>query len=78
MADDEFNPDGTENDPNRLALIRSALEGNDESRQAIMKLIGRNPRLGARPEILASIRGLLKRDEAAPSLLPVSRLAGDP
>jgi cellulose synthase operon protein C len=73
VADDEFNPDGTENDLNRLALIRSALEGNGASRQAILKLIGRNPRLGSRPEILASIRGLLKRDEAAPSLLPVLR-----
>ncbi len=73
VADDDFNPDGTEDDPERIALVRSALEGTGEGRQAILKLIGRNPRLGARPEILSSIRRLLKRDEAAPSLLPVLR-----
>ena len=73
MADDDFNPDGTEDDPERIALIRSALEGTDESRQAVLKLIGRNRQLGTRPEILAAIRGLLKRDEAAPSLLPLLR-----
>ena len=73
VADDDFNPDGTENDPERIALVRSALEATGETRQAILKLIGRNPRLGSRPEILSSIRGLLNRDEAAPSLLPVLR-----
>ena len=59
VADDDFNPDGIEDDPARIALIQSALEGTDEGRQAVLKLIGRNRRLAARPEIIAAIRGLM-------------------
>ena len=73
VADDDFNPDGIEDDPARIALIQSALVGTDEGRQAVMKLIGRNRRLAARPEIIAAIRGLMKRDETAPSFLPLLR-----
>ena len=68
---DDFDASGAEDDPQRIALIRSALDGPDETRQAIVQLIGRNERLGKRPEILAAIRGLVQRDEAAASLLPV-------
>jgi len=70
---DDFDVSGAEEDPERIALIRSALEGPQESRQAILQLIGHNERLGKQPEILAAIRGLVKRDLAAPSLLPVLR-----
>lgn len=67
MADDDFDFDGAEGGPERIALIRSALEASEESRHAVLKLIGRNQRLGKQPEILAAIRGLLKHDEAAPA-----------
>ena len=73
VAGDDFNPDGIDDDPGRIALIRSALAGTDESRQAILKLIGRNRRLGTQPEVVAAIRGLLNRDEAAPGLIPLLR-----
>jgi cellulose synthase operon protein C len=73
VADDDFNPDGIEDDPARIALIQSALAGTDEGRQAVMKLIGRNRRLAARPEIIAAVRGLMKRDETAASFLPLLR-----
>ena len=40
-------------------------------REAVLRAIGRNERLAARPELLATIRKLIAREEAAPSLLPV-------
>ena len=73
MAGDEFNPDGIDDDPGRIAVIRSALAATDESRQAVLKLIGRNRRLGTHPEIVASIRGILNRDEAAAGFIPLLR-----
>jgi hypothetical protein len=73
VADDNFDLDGADTDPSRLALVKAALAGPELSRQAILKAIGRNPGLGNHPEILATIRQLLKRDEAAASLLPVLR-----
>jgi hypothetical protein len=73
VADDDFNPDGIEYDPERMAVIQSAHAGTEEGRQAVMKLIGRNRRLAAQPEIVAAIRGLMTRDETAPSFLPLLR-----
>jgi HEAT repeat protein len=68
---DEFDASGAEDDPERIALIRSGLEGPDETRRAILKMIGRNQRLVNRPEIVATIRRLVTNDEAAASLLPL-------
>jgi cellulose synthase operon protein C len=65
--------DTAEDDPKRIALIQAALKGTDESRRAILQLIGRDDRLARRPEILAAIRKLVTRDEVAPSLIPLLR-----
>jgi HEAT repeat protein len=73
VANEDFDLDGADVDAGRVALVVSALDGSDESRQAALKVIGRNARLGRRPEILAVLHTLLKRDEAAPSLLPILR-----
>jgi HEAT repeat protein len=70
MAND-FDADGAEKDLERIALIQRALVGPEETRQTILQLIARNERLGRRPEIQGAIRELLKRDEAAASLLPI-------
>jgi hypothetical protein len=69
----DFDSRGAADDPERIALIQSALEGVDADRAAILQVIGRNERLVTRPEILAAIRRLMNRDEAAASLLPILR-----
>ena len=46
-------------------------KGPPEGREAVLQAIGRNSRLAASPEILGTIRKLIARPEAAPSLLPV-------
>jgi len=66
-----LDPTGAEDDPERIALLRSTLEGTAADREAALRAIGRNERLAARPELLATIRKLIARKEAAPSLLPV-------
>ncbi len=73
VANDDFDSEGAESDPGRVALIQSALEGTADSRRAVLKLIGRNRQIGSQPMILATIRKLLKQDDAAASLLPVLR-----
>ena len=55
---------GAEDDPARLALIEAAMRGGDEDRRAIVRAIGRNPSLMARPAILSAVRSLLGRDRA--------------
>ncbi|MFI5456585.1 MAG: discoidin domain-containing protein [Isosphaerales bacterium] len=64
-------PTDAQDDPERIALLQSALEGTDADREAVLRAIGRNEKLAARPELLATIRKLIARKEAAPSLLPV-------
>src|SRR5262249_59180994 len=64
---------GAESDPDRLAMIVSVLEGSAEDRGAILPAIGRNERLAGQPELMAAIRRLMNRADAAPSLLPVLR-----
>jgi HEAT repeat protein len=54
-----------------IALLQSALEGSDSDRQAVLRAIGRNERLAARPEIMGTIHKLMARNDAGPSLLPV-------
>ena len=76
VADDEFNPAGTEDDPACVALVRSALEGTNESRQAAVKLIGRNRRLGTRPEIVAAVRRLYQGAVGRAQLTAVAPMAG--
>jgi len=65
---------GAEDDPGRVALVRSAMAGPEAGRRAIVRSIARNPSLLARPEIRADLRALLARDESVAALLPV--LAG--
>ncbi len=60
-----------EDDPRRVALVRSALERSDEARQAVLAVIGRNKHLAARPEIQAAIRRLVVHNVGLPALLPV-------
>jgi cellulose synthase operon protein C len=69
----DFDSRGAESDPERLAIILAALEGSDVDRQAVFQAIGGNEKLVSRREILAAIRRLMNRDEAAASLLPVLR-----
>ncbi len=64
---------GAENDPNRLKTIASFLQGRAPDREAILRAIGRNPRLTDRPELMNAIRSLVKREDATPSLLPLLR-----
>jgi cellulose synthase operon protein C len=66
-----LDPRGAEEDPSRIVLLQSALEGPAEGRDAVLHAIGRNNRLAANPEILSTIRKLIGQPEAAPSLLPV-------
>ncbi len=73
VVSQEFDSRGAEDDQQRVALVLAALDGSDADRQAALKLIGGNERLLARPEVLAAIRRLMNRDEAAASLLPVLR-----
>jgi HEAT repeat protein len=54
-----------------IALLRAALEGSGADRGAVLRAIGRNERLAASPELMATIRKLMARNEAAASLLPV-------
>ncbi len=61
---------GAEDDPARVALVRSILDGSDADRRAIAGALSRNPALLARPEVLAGVRVRLGRDEAG-SLVPV-------
>jgi cellulose synthase operon protein C len=68
-----LDPRGAEADPRRIALLQSALEGSPEGREAVLQAIGKNQRLSANPEILRTIRKLIGRPDAAPSLLPVLR-----
>ncbi len=68
-----LDPRGAEADPRRIALLQSALEGSPEGREAVLQAIGKNSRLSANPEILKTVRSLIGRPEAAPSLLPVLR-----
>ena len=69
----ELDIDGAADDPSQIALIQAALKGTDDSRRAVLQLIGRNAALAKRPEIAAAIRGLVRRDDAAPSLIPLLR-----
>jgi hypothetical protein len=62
---------GAEADPERMERIVAALEGGAAERAAILQAIGRNERLAGRPELLAAIRRLMNRADAAPGLLPV-------
>jgi HEAT repeat protein len=62
---------GAEADARRIALLQNALESSAEGREAVLQAIGRNHRLSASPEILRTIRKLIGRPAAAPSLLPV-------
>jgi HEAT repeat protein len=64
---------GAEDDPKRIALLQSALEGSAADRDAVLRAIAQNERLAARPELVAAIRKLIARPEAAPSLVPVLR-----
>ena len=68
-ADLDF--DRAEDDTRRIALIEAALKGTDDSRRAVLQLLGRNDGLAKRPAIVAAIRKLVVRDEAAPSLIPL-------
>ena len=70
-----LDPRGAESDPRRIGLLRTALEGSPEGREAVLQAIGKNHRLATNPEILTTVRGLIGRPEAAPSLLPVLRWA---
>ncbi len=69
----DLDSDGAADDPRRIELIQAALRGTDESRRAALQLIGRNEELAKRPEILAAIRKLVMRDDAARSLIPLLR-----
>ncbi len=62
-----------EDDPRRVAIVQSALEGSYEARQAVLAVIGRNKRLAARPEIQGAIRRLVVHNVGLPALLPVLR-----
>jgi hypothetical protein len=66
-------PSGAEDDPERMALLQSALEGSSADREAVLRAVAQNERLARRPELLATIRKLMARPEAAPSLVPVLR-----
>jgi hypothetical protein len=62
---------GSENDPANIGLIRQLLDKGGDSRPAILSAIARNPRLAQRAEVIASIRGLLSREDADADLLPL-------
>ena len=67
-----WNSTGAEDDPERIAAI--AVDSGRKlppTARPSCDAIGRNERLAARPELLATIRKLIARPEAAPSLLPV-------
>ena len=66
-----LDPRGAEADPERIALLQSALEGPPEGRDAVLRAIGRNNRLAANALVLSTIRKLIREPEAAASLLPV-------
>ena len=68
---DQPRPRGAEGDPRRIALLAICPRGFAPGREAVLQAIGRNNRLAASPEILGTIRKLIGRPEAAPSLLPV-------
>ena len=71
---EELDPSDGLDAPEPLALIGSILEGEAEpEREAVLRLIGRDERLVARPEIRGAIRRLLNRREVAASLLPLLR-----
>ncbi|MGO9469429.1 MAG: discoidin domain-containing protein [Isosphaeraceae bacterium] len=71
IASNELDTTRIEDDPRRVALLRSAIEGSDEARQAVLAVIGRNKRLAARPEIQSAIRHLVVHNVGLPALLPV-------
>ncbi len=75
LVSTSLDPRGAQTDPRRIALLQSALEGSPEGREAVLQAIGRNHDLSASPEILGTIRKLIGRPEAAPSLLPVLKWA---
>jgi hypothetical protein len=60
-----------EDDPRRLALVRSAIASSEEGRDAVLPLIGRNKALATRPEIRVAIRELVIHNVGLPTLLPV-------
>ena len=62
---------GAEDDPARVALVRSALGGDGPARRATARALARNPALLARAEVRADLRALLARDGSTSSLLPV-------
>jgi HEAT repeat protein len=64
---------GAEGDPERMELIAAAMEGSAAELTAILQAVGRNERLAGRPELMAAIRRVMNRDDAAPALLPVAR-----
>jgi hypothetical protein len=57
--------------PQQVAVIRSALDGNENERRAVLSVIGRNKRLAARPEIESAIQRLVTRGVGLAALLPV-------
>jgi len=73
IVSDELDISRIEDDQERVALLRSALEGSDEARPAVLAVIGRNKRLAALPEIQAAIRRLVVHNVGLPALLPVLR-----
>lgn len=64
---------GTEKNPGLMAVVTRLLNdaSSDENVAAVLAAVGRNPRLGDRPEIKTAIRRLISRDNAAALLLPV-------
>ncbi len=71
LVSTSLDPTGAEADPRRIALLQKMLEGQPEGRDAVLQAIGKNSRLASSPQILSTIRNLIGRPEAAPSLLPV-------
>ena len=69
----ELDLNGAERDPERMDSIVSAMDGNPAELEAILGAIGRTERLVGQPRVMAVIRRLMNRDEAAPALLPVLR-----
>ena len=78
----ELDIDGAADDPSHIALIQAALKGTDDSRRAVLQLIGRNDRTGQKagdrrgdPGIGQAGRRRAKLDSPAP-IVDVSRCRG--
>jgi len=68
---DELALDGAEDDPTRLGLIVSLLDGSQSARGPIVAAIGRHAALANDEAIAAALRGLAGDPEAAADLLPL-------